>query len=85
MAASLKDQFNTRWLQNWSDNFCLCFKNINKQKSDQAFCESVKPLRKRLSFRPLTTRRYYPGRHKIQLIINGEIKHQAWFEVKSLC
>ncbi|MDY0136587.1 MAG: DNA alkylation repair protein [Thiomicrospira sp.] len=40
-----------------------------------------KKISKTLSFKPLTTRVYYPGQHKIQLVINGEIKHQAWFEV----
>ena len=40
-----------------------------------------KKISKSLSFKPLTTRVYYPGQHKIQLVINGEIKHQAWFEV----
>lgn len=45
----------------------------------------TKAFNKTLSFKPLTTRRYYAGQHKMQLIINGEIKHQAWFEVIEAC
>ncbi|WP_029934948.1 DNA alkylation repair protein [Thiomicrospira pelophila] len=47
------------------------------------YSEARKEFNKTLSFKPLTTRRHYAGQHKIQLVINGEIKHQAWFEVKA--
>lgn len=47
------------------------------------YSETHKQFNKTLSFKPLTTRRHYAGQHKIQLVINGEIKHQAWFEVKA--
>jgi 3-methyladenine DNA glycosylase AlkC len=40
-----------------------------------------KKFSKRLSFKRLTTRRYYPGQHQLQLIVNGVVIHQAWFEV----
>lgn len=42
---------------------------------------AYKKISKRLSFKPLSTRVYYPGQHSMQLVLNGEIRHQAWFEV----
>jgi 3-methyladenine DNA glycosylase AlkC len=34
---------------------------------------AVKSLEKRHSFRPITTRRYYPGVHRIEIQVNGEV------------
>jgi len=36
-------------------------------------------LRKRHSLRPITTRRYYPGRHQIALVVNGRVVAEAAF------
>jgi 3-methyladenine DNA glycosylase AlkC len=38
-------------------------------------------LRKSHSMRVVTTRRYYPGRHEVDLRINGEVRARAWFEL----
>lgn len=35
--------------------------------------ESELIITKRLSFKPITTRRFYPGRHRIELLINGQV------------
>jgi 3-methyladenine DNA glycosylase AlkC len=43
--------------------------------------ESRKRIDKTLAIKPLSTRKIYPGRHGLKLIVNGEIKYQAWFEV----
>lgn len=39
-------------------------------------------VRRRHSVRPITTRVYYPGRHRIELVVNGEILAGAEFELK---
>jgi 3-methyladenine DNA glycosylase AlkC len=36
------------------------------------------------SFADMTTRRHYPGKHRISIIVNGEEKASAAFEVKKL-
>jgi len=33
--------------------------------------------------RSVTTRRYYPGRHEIDLRINGEVRARAFFELSA--
>jgi 3-methyladenine DNA glycosylase AlkC len=39
-------------------------------------------LKKAHSFKPITTRRYYPGEHKIALIVNGKELAAKTFELK---
>lgn len=39
-------------------------------------------LRKKHAVRAITTRAYYPGRHEVDLRINGEIVARAFFELK---
>jgi len=38
-------------------------------------------LDKRHSLRPVTTRTLYPGRHRIELQVNGEVCAEAAFEL----
>jgi 3-methyladenine DNA glycosylase AlkC len=38
-------------------------------------------LRKKHSFKPVTTRRYYPGLHRIEIQVNGRVLDGADFEV----
>lgn len=38
-------------------------------------------LGKRHSLRPVTTRRLYPGRHRIELRVNGQVRAEAAFEL----
>jgi 3-methyladenine DNA glycosylase AlkC len=40
-------------------------------------------LRKSHSMRPITTRTYYPGRHEVDLRVNGEVLAQAFFDLKA--
>ncbi len=35
------------------------------------FSKILKQVKKSHSFRPITTRRYYPGRHRVSVIVNG--------------
>ena len=41
-----------------------------------------RPLAKRHSMRPITTRRYHAGRHEVDVRINGEIVASASFELR---
>lgn len=41
-------------------------------------------VRHRFSFQPVTTRRYYPGPHAVQMILNGEPRARVEFAVASL-
>ena len=38
-------------------------------------------LHKRHSFKPVSTRRYHPGAHRIDLRINGQVLAEAGFEL----
>ncbi len=40
---------------------------------------AIHELRKRHSFRPITTRRYYPGKHHIELVVNGRVVAESAF------
>jgi len=39
-------------------------------------------LHKRHSMRAVTTRRYHPGRHELDLRINGKVLARAFFQLK---
>ena len=39
-------------------------------------------LSKTLQFRPITTRRYYPGTHRIELQINGRAVAETAFDLR---
>jgi hypothetical protein len=39
-------------------------------------------LTKRHSLRPVTTRRYFPGRHRVQILVNGEALAEAAFTLR---
>lgn len=36
-------------------------------------------IRRNHSFRPITTRNYYPGKHTLNIILNGQIKNSITF------
>jgi 3-methyladenine DNA glycosylase AlkC len=42
---------------------------------------AVVTLSRRHSVKPITTRRYHPGRHRIELLINGRVEAEAAFEL----
>ena len=37
---------------------------------------------RRHAFKPITTRRYYPGRHRVEILINGEVLGGADFDLR---
>jgi 3-methyladenine DNA glycosylase AlkC len=53
--------------------------------SESNYSVTQKSFSKSISFKPLTTRRYYAGTHQIRLILNGEVVHRASFEVREVC
>ncbi len=38
-------------------------------------------LTRKLSFRPISTRKYYPGRHELEILVNGQSCSRVAFEV----
>jgi len=40
-------------------------------------------LRKAHAVRPITTRRYFSGLHRIELLINGRVAAQATFDLRA--
>lgn len=44
----------------------------------------LKSYQRNHNFRDLTTRKHYPGKHSVSLIINGEVKETAEFNVLSM-
>jgi hypothetical protein len=43
----------------------------------------TRALRLTHTMKPITTRRYFAGRHKVDLRVNGEIVARAFFELKA--
>jgi 3-methyladenine DNA glycosylase AlkC len=39
-------------------------------------------LVKRHAMKPITTRRYYPGQHRVELLVNGRVVAEATFELR---
>lgn len=59
----------------------LAPKIFTVKKSDFARDERAM-LRKKLSFRPMTTRVIYPGRHRIEVFVNGNFQTGADFQLR---
>jgi len=72
-------------VQNLMVDYALYFVRANGKTNKKVFKLSRKRLRpnetisirKKHSFRPISTRKYYPGKHKIEIQINGKIYAQA--------
>ena len=47
--------------------------------SEGFYNKRSKKIQKSYSFKPISTRRYYNGLHKIEIIINGEVLHEDKF------
>jgi hypothetical protein len=47
--------------------------------SEKLYDPGLRPVRKSHSLADRSTRKHYPGRHKLEIILNGEAKAQAWF------
>ena len=55
---------------------------VFKYKKANIDPEEVIKVKKNHSFRPVTTRRYYPGVHAIQPQINGKLFERVYIELK---
>ncbi|HET6316913.1 MAG TPA: DNA alkylation repair protein [Chloroflexota bacterium] len=40
-------------------------------------------LRKRHAIEPITTRRYFSGRHRVELLVNGRALAETWFDLRA--
>ncbi|HGG57748.1 MAG TPA: DNA alkylation repair protein, partial [Nannocystis exedens] len=54
---------------------------VFKLKVLELAAAEVIEISKRHSFRRISTRKYYPGRHAIELLVNGEARGRAEFEL----
>jgi len=52
--------------------------------SEKNYSEGQYDLKKKLSFKQMSTRTHYPGQHKLEVVINGDVKHELLFQLKSL-
>lgn len=52
------------------------------QISETVLKKGIHRIEKKLSFANLTTRKHYPGGHKIEIVVNGEVKAEAEFNLK---
>ncbi len=83
-------------IQNQSSQSCmvrleyrLYFKRMNKEMGTKVFKISEKLItsnqivhfQRHYSFHPITTRKYYPGSHAIELIVNGVASNYIAFEL----
>jgi hypothetical protein len=55
---------------------------VFKLKSGTIPPGTVLRIRKKHSFRPVTTRRYYPGPHQISLVLNGVMAKPRMFDLQ---
>lgn len=53
--------------------------------SEGDYKEKQKFIQKRFSFKPITTRKYYPGIHRISLVCNGVVMKSESFELQEPC
>jgi len=75
----------TNVVQNMMVDYAIFFVRANGKTKKKVFKLSKKRLqphdtisfRKKHSFRPISTRKYYPGMHKIEIQINGKVYTQA--------
>ena len=71
----------------------LYFKRLNKEFGEKVFqitsqnmsANSSLQLARKYSFKPITTRSYYPGEHFISLIVNGEEQERVGFVLGDMC
>jgi len=49
--------------------------------SEGEFTDKTKAVKKSYSFKPISTRKYYEGEHKLFIIVNGEVLHEEVFEL----
>jgi hypothetical protein len=54
---------------------------VFKGWSLQLGAHEQRKLTRRHALRPVTTRRYYPGRHEVDVRVNGQVLARAFFEL----
>jgi len=57
---------------------------VFKLKNIELSGEGLVELSKKVSFKAISTRKYYPGMHKIQLLVNGQAQQSTEFMVERL-
>lgn len=54
---------------------------VFKWKNIKTQADTPLTLKKSQSFKPLSTRRYYPGEHLVECLVNGQVAARAGFEL----
>lgn len=52
------------------------------QLVEKIFQPGVNPIKRKQSFKNLSTRKHYPGEHSLHILVNGQEKASALFQVK---
>lgn len=72
-----------RWVLDWAVTFVGARgqgrRKVFKGTQVQVSAGQVQPFRAQYDFRPITTRRYYPGEHGVELLVNGQVAARASF------
>ncbi|BDX06698.1 DNA alkylation repair protein [Planctobacterium marinum] len=91
VSATLNLSSNSRDNQSLMIDYVVWHQKVNGKLAPKVFKWKVidtwngasLTLTKKHSFKPVTTRRYYPGLHKIQVQINGEVFDEVSFTLMS--
>jgi len=75
--------------QNWIIDYCVYFNKANNKPNGKVFKwkklniapNQVVNLQTNYDFKAITTRKYYPGKHRIEVIINGKTVTEAGFDL----
>ena len=59
-------------------------RKVFKGRQVRVEAAQVQPVHARYDFRPITTRRYYPGEHAAELLINGQLAARAVFSLEGV-
>ena len=71
-------------------DFIIHFKKSNGTNAPKVFklttftlpANELRTINKSFSFKPITTRKYYPGTHHLEIMVNGKVRKRQSFEVK---
>jgi len=88
-ALAFSFEFESGQAQNLVVDYCIRFVRANGTQGAKVFkwknvrlqAHEKRHLKKQHSFKPISTRRYYPGTHSIDVLINGETMGRAEFEL----
>ncbi|WP_158584108.1 DNA alkylation repair protein [Salinibius halmophilus] len=90
-ASELTLQISAAATQRWMIDFVLHLKKANGSSTGKVFkwrdmqVSKGEPINisRKLDFKPVTTRKYYPGEHRVEVMINGKVVGEATFELES--